>query len=172
MKYQFKYPYEFDEQINFFSQIINEGKFDDDILEILAQENLGNVKCILQTFYTETDKTAIPEYLRSLHIKAINDYLAVLKKKYKIQEHLFIQKLQTISKDKENFDIKMSIFLKSLDKNQRLYFDLLIQSVMEIPSFEKNIEAKANTLFKFIRDIGITVLGAKYASFTGSTTLT
>ena len=172
MKYQFKYPYEFDEQINFFSEIINEGKFDDDILEILAQENLGNIKNILQKFYTGTDKTAIPEYLRNLHIKAINDYLAVIKKKYKIQENLFIEKLKNISKDKEDFDIKMSIFLKSIDKNQRLYFDLLIQSVMEMPNLEKNVEAKANTLFKFIRDIGITYLAAKCASFTGSKTLT
>ena len=83
--FQFKYPYEFDEQINFFSEVINEGKFNDDILEILAQENLGNIKCILQTFYTKTDKTAIPKYLRNLHIKAINDYLSVLKENIKFK---------------------------------------------------------------------------------------
>jgi len=39
-------------------------------------------------------------------------------------------------------------------------------------SSEKDVESKATTLFKFIRDIGITVLGAKCASLTGSTALT
>ena len=48
----------------------------------------------------------------------------------------------------------------------------MMQSITEMSSFDKKVESKANTVFKFIRDIGITVLGAKCASLTGSTALT
>lgn len=165
-------PSEFDVLINLFSEIINKGLFKIDLLEIIAEENLRNMKYLLNTFYTGTDKTAIPEYLRNLHVKLINDYLEVLKNKYKIQEDVLINKLQNIIKDKENIDLKLNIFLKSLNKNEKLYFDLMMQSIVESSTFENKVESKANTLFKFIRDIGMTVLGAKCTSLTGSKTLT
>ena len=75
-------------------------------------------------------------------------------------------------KDKDNLEIKLNLFLKTISISEKLYFDLLMQSVIEMPSFEKNIESKANTFFKFVRDIGITALGAKCASLTGSKVLT
>ena len=92
--------------------------------------------------------------------------------KYKIQDELLIKKLQIIVENKENLELKLNIFLKSLDKYEKLYFDLMVQSIKEMPTFENKVESKANTLFKFIRDIGITVLGAKCASLTGSKALT
>ena len=48
----------------------------------------------------------------------------------------------------------------------------MMQSIVESSTFENKVESKANTLFKFIRDIGMTVLGAKCTSLTGSKTLT
>ena len=41
-----------------------------------------------------------------------------------------------------------------------------------MPSFEKNVEEKFNKIFKFLRDIGLTFLGAKCSSLTGSTVRT
>ena len=165
-------PCEFDAKINFFSEIINEGLFKEDYLEIIAEENLRNMKELFNTFFTGTDKTAIPEYLRNQHIKVINDYLGILKKKYKIKDDILIKRLQNISEDKENIEVKLNLFLKSISKYEKLYFDLLMQSIIEMPNLENQVESKANTLFKFIRDIGITVIGAKCASLTGSKTLT
>jgi hypothetical protein len=41
-----------------------------------------------------------------------------------------------------------------------------------MPSYEKSVEEKFTILFKFIRDIGLTIAGAKCASLTGSKVLT
>ena len=62
--------------------------------------------------------------------------------------------------------------MKSLNITEKLYYDLLIQSYIVMPSFEKNVEEKFNKIFKFLRDIGLTFLGAKCVSLTGSTVLT
>ena len=165
-------PAEFDVKLSLFSEIVRKEIFKIDLLEIIAEENLRNIKYLLNTFYTGTDKTAIPENLRKQHIGIINEYLNILKKKYKIQDDLLIKKLQSIVEDKENLDLKLNIFLKSISKHEKIYFDLMMQSITEMSSFDKKVESKANTVFKFIRDIGITVLGAKCASLTGSTALT
>ena len=165
-------PAEFDVKLSLFSEIVKKEIFKIDLLEVIAEENLRNIKYLFNTFYSGTDKTSIPENLRKQHIGIINEYLNILKKKYKIQDDSLIKKLQSIVEDKENLDLKLNIFLKSLSKNEKKYFDLMMQSITEMASFEKDIESKATTLFKFIRDIGITVLGAKSASLTGSTALT
>ena len=165
-------PAEFDVKLHLFSEIINKGLFKDDLLEIIAEENLRNIKYLLNTFYTGTDKTAIPENLRKQHVGIINDYLNLLKKKYNIQDKLIIEKLEKILQDKENLELNLNIFLKSIDKHEKLYFDLMVQSITESSTFENQVESKANTIFKFIRDIGITVLGTKCASLTGSKALT
>lgn len=167
-------PCEFDAKISLFSEIINERTFNIDFLEILAEENLRNIKYLINNFFSGTDKTAIPENLRNQHVKIIKDYLEIVKRKYKINEDDFIKKLQKITEDtdKDNLEIKLNLFLKTITIPEKLYYDLMIQSVMEMPSFEKYIESKANTFFKFIRDIGIAVLGAKCASMTGSKVLT
>lgn len=165
-------PSEFDIKLHLFSEIVNKALLKDDLLEIIAEENLRNMKYLLNTFYTGTDKTAIPENLRRFHVQIINDYLGVLKRKYKIQDDILLKKLQNIVEDKENIDLKLNIFLKSISKTEKLYFDLMVQSIVEMPTFENKVESKANTLFKFLRDIGITILGAKCASLTGSKALT
>ena len=165
-------PCEFDEKIRFFSELIKERNFDIDFLEMLAEENMRNIKYLINTFFSGTGKTAIPENLRNLQVKIINDYLEIVKKKYNIQDGEINKKLENIVKDKENIDIKLNMFVNSLNPHEKLYYDLLMQSIAEMPSFEKNIESKANTFFKFLRDIALTYAGAKCASLTGSKVLT
>ena len=74
----------------FFSEIINEGCFSIDFLEILAEENLKNITYLINTFLTGTDKTAIPESLRYLHVKIIKDYMDIIKIKHNIDENKII----------------------------------------------------------------------------------
>ena len=66
----------------------------------------------------------------------------------------------------------MIIFLKNLTAPEKLYYDLTIQSVIEMPSLSKNVEEKCTVFMKFIRDIGLTTLAVKCASLTGSKILT
>ena len=87
-------PAEFDVKLQLFSEIINKGLLKDDLLEILAEENLRNIKYLLNTFYTGTDKTAIPENLRKQHVGIINDYLNVLKKSIKLKIILLLKNLK------------------------------------------------------------------------------
>ena len=165
-------PCEFDAKINLFSDIINQSSFNDDFLEILAEENLRNIKYLINTFFSGTDKTAIPENLRSQHIKIIKDYLEIVKRKYTIDEDKLIDKLRKITEDKDNLEINLNLFLKKISVPEKLFYDLMMQSIIEMPSFENYIESKANTFFKYFRDIGIAILGAKCASLTGSKVLT
>ena len=167
------HPDEFNTRTNRISQIIREGLFNDDFLEILAEENFKSIKLLLNEKFTGTDKNAIPEYLRYKYIDIINDYLDVLKSKYKIKEDKIIENLKDIDGegDKKEMELKLKFFLKSLDEKEKLYYDLLMQSIIDMPSLENDVEAKVTTIFKFIRDIGITLIATKYASITGSKTL-
>ena len=164
-------PCEFYEKVHFFSQIINEKYYDDDFLEILAEENYGNMKYLINKFFTGTDKNAIPENLRIEYVKIIKDYIEVIKRKHKIDEDKIVNGLTEIVKDKENLELNHIYFLKTLSIPEKLFYDLTIESIMEMPSFEKNVEEKFTTFFKFVRDIGFTAAGAKCASLTGSKVL-
>lgn len=161
------HPCEFDAKINFFSHIINERLFNIDFLENLAEENYSNIESVINEFYNGSDKNAIPEELRKQYVKIIKDYLEIVKRKYKINEDLFIEKLQKIAEDKENINIKLEIFLQTINDPEKLYFDLLKLSILEGPSTEKNVEAKISVLFKYLRDIGCTLAGLKCLSHTG-----
>ena len=165
-------PCEFYQKLIFFSNIINEGYYDDDFLEILAEENLRNMKYLINTFFTGTDKDAIPENLRNQYVSIIKEYMEIIKRKYKIDEDKIINGISDIVKDKENLEINLNLFLKTLSVREKLFYDLTIQSIIEMPSYEKSVEEKFTILFKFIRDIGLTFAGAKCASLTGSKVLT
>ena len=123
---------------------------------------------MISIFFNGTDKNAIPEALREQHVKVIKDYLEIVKQKYKIREDEIIQELQKIVDDKENADELFDILIKGRNKNENLYLDLMMQSIIAMPSFDKNVEEKVSTLFKYIRDIGLTIAGAKISSLTGS----
>ena len=165
---QLDHPVEFDARIRFFSRIINERFFNIDFLEKLAEQNLSNIRDMISIFFNGTDENAIPEALREQHVKVIKDYLEIVKQKYKIREDEIIQELQKIVDDKENADELFDILIKGRNKNENLYLDLMMQSIIAMPSFDKNVEEKVSTLFKYIRDIGLTIAGAKISSLTGS----
>jgi len=74
-------PAEFDVKLSLFSEIVKKEIFKIDLLEVIAEENLRNIKYLFNTFYSGTDKTSIPENLRKQHIGIINEYLNILKKK-------------------------------------------------------------------------------------------
>ena len=138
------HPCEFYQKIIFFSEIINEGCFNIDFLEILAEENLKNITYLINTFFTGTDKTAIPESLRYLHVKIIKDYMDIIKIKHNIDENKIIDELTKITqeKDNDNLELRLNLYVKSLNIPEKLYYDLLIQSYIVMPSFEKNVEEK------------------------------
>ena len=164
-------PSEFYEKIQFFSQIINDKYYYDDFLEILAEENYRNMKYLINKFFTGTDKNAIPENLRIQYVKIIKDYIEIIKRMHKIDEEKIVNGLSEIVKDKENLELNHIYFLKTLSIPEKLFYDLTMESIIEMPSYEKKVEEKFTTLFKFIRDIGFTVAGAKLASLTGSKVL-
>ena len=164
---------EFESKINKFSEIIKEGLFADYFLEILAEENLRTIKVFLSEKFTGTDKNAIPENLRKKYVDLINEYLNVLAKKYNIKEEEILRNLQKIEGDnKEEIELKLKVYINSLNEHEKLYYDLLMQSIIEKPTLENKTEAVVTTIFKYVRDIGITLIGTKYASLTGSKSLT
>ena len=140
---QLDHPAEFDVRIRFFSRIINERFFNIDFLEKLAEQNLSNIRDMISIFFNGTDKNAIPEALREQHVKVIKDYLEIVKQKYKIKEDEIIQELQKILYDKGDINDLFDIFIKGRNKNEKLYLDLMMQSIIEIllrvhvPLFQK-----------------------------------
>ena len=167
-------PDEFITKLNLYSQIINEESFDINFLEILAEENLKNIKSLLSQFYSGTDKDAVPNKLRLKHVDIINDYIKVIKDKYNIKDNKIYKKLEKIQneKDEEEMKTQLLLFENSLDKYEKLYYDLMIQSMLEQPTKESWVESYATPLFKVIRNFAMTLCGIKLASLTGSTILT
>ena len=164
-------PDEFLSKINKYSEIINKDYFDIDFLEILAEENLKNIKYLLNKFYNGSDKNAVPNELKILHIKIINDLMNILCKKHSINKRKIFEGLQKM-KEEDDIKGKLILFEESLNKYERLYYDLLIQTIYEQPDLESWIESCSAPIFKFIRNVVITVLGFKAASLTGSKFLT
>ena len=63
--------------------------------------------------------------------------MEIIKKKYDIDEDRIINGLSNIVKDKENLEINLNLFLKTLSVREKLFYDLTIQSIIEMPSYEK-----------------------------------
>ena len=163
-------PDEFLTKINKYSEIIKGNSFDIDFLEILAEENLKQIRFVLKKFYNGSDKTAVPNELKYLHIKIIDEYMTIIEKKYLIDKEKIYNDLKKIEGDDSK--IKLILFEESLNKYEKLYYDLLIQKVMEQPDLETWINSCSTPIFKFIRNALITVAGIKAASITGSKILT
>lgn len=157
-------------RIDLFSEIMNEKSFNIDFLEILAEDNLRSIKNVISKFYNGSDKNAVPNELKKIHIKVLNDYMNIIEKKYKVDKNKILTDLQKI--DKENQKEELVLFEKSLKKYEKIYYDLLIQMILEQPDSESWIESNATPIFKFIRDICISIGSVKLASMTGSKILT
>ena len=163
-------PDELMTKVNKFSEIINEDAFDIDFLEILAEENYKNIKIILNKYYNGTDKNAAPPELKKKYVQIIGDYMTIIEKKYKVKRSKIIDGLKKINGD--NINQLLILFENSLDKYEKLYYELLVEVILEQPNSESWIESFATPIFKTIRDILIAIGTIKIASLTGSTILT
>ena len=163
-------PDEFLSKVNKFSEIIKEKSFNNDFLEILAEENYRYMKFVLNKFYNGSDKNAAPPELKKIHINIINDYMTILEKKYLIDKNKILGGLQKI--EGENKNQQLILFETSLNQEEKLYYDLLIETILEQPDSESYIESCATPIFKVLRNIFITFAGFKLSSLTGSKILT
>ena len=68
----------------------------------------------------------------------------IIKIKHNIDENKIIDELTKITqeKDNDNIELRLNLYVKSLNITEKLYYDLLIQSYIVMPSFEKNVEEK------------------------------
>ena len=75
----------------------------------------------------------------------------VLEKKYgnNIQKKI-LSGLQKI--EGENKEEQLNLFLNSLNQEEKLYYDLLIQTILEQPNSENFVESCATPIFKTVRD--------------------
>jgi hypothetical protein len=152
--------------IDLFSRMIRNKCFDINFLEILAEENYKNIKSLLEKYYNGTDKNAAPPELKKKHVEILADYMEIIKEKYKVDENKIFSKLQEI--EGENQEEQLSAFVNSLEKYEKIYYELFIQLILEQPNSESWIEAYATPIFKTIRNTLITLGGFKIASLTGS----
>lgn len=163
-------PDEFLCKINKYSEIIKDNSFNINFLEIIAEENYRYIKYVINKFYNGSDKNAVPTELRKILIEVINDYMNVIEKKYLIDRKKIFRGLQNIEGD--NQKEQLLLFENSLNIYEKLYYDLLIQTIIEQPDSESWIESCATPVFKFLRNLALTIVGIKISSLTGSTILT
>ena len=104
-----------------------------------------------------------------IYVEIINDYMNVIEKKYSIKKDKIMDDLQKI--DINNQEEELSTFINSLNNYEKLYYDLLLQLVLESPDSESWIKSYTTPIFKFMRNILLTIGGFKLASLTGSKTL-
>lgn len=168
-------PKEIDEfmtKILKYSEIVNGKSFDIDLREILAEENLKFMKYMKEKYYNGEEQNAAPNNLKKIYVRIINDYMNVIKEKYNIDREKIFNGLQNIDREnkgnKERKEIEVTLFENSLNKYEKLYYDLLLQSILEMPDSESWIESVCTPIFKIIRDIVLAFGSFKLASLTGS----
>jgi len=161
-----KEPDEFLTKIMKYSEIVNGKSFDIDFREMLAEENMKYMEYVINKFYNGSEKNAAPNNLKKIYVEIINDYITVIGKKYSISKTKIINGLQSI--DINNQEEELSVFINSLNKYEKIYYDLLLKLVLEMPNSESWIESVSTPIFKFIRDVILAVGTFKLASLTGS----
>jgi hypothetical protein len=161
-----KEPDEFLTKIMKYSEIVNKKSFDIDFLEMLAEENLKYMEFVIKKFYNGSDKNAAPSNLKKIYVEVINDYMTVIGKKYSISKTKIINGLQNI--DVNNQEEELYAFINSLNKYEKIYYDLLLKLVLEMPNSESWIESVSTPIFKFVRNVLLTIGSFKIASLTGS----
>ena len=159
-------------RINKFSEIVKSRIFGIDISEELAEENLRHIKNFIDTFYKGKEKDAVHPYLKEKHVEIILDYSKVIVEKYKndINEEEIIRKLKKLKelKEDENIEEKLNLFIQSLNEHEQLYYDLLVQSILEAPKSDSAMKSWAIPMIKIIKEILGTIVSTAIVSFTGS----
>ena len=162
---------EYFSRINKFSEIIKDKLFDDNVLERLGEENLRLIRSFIDIYYKEEKKEAVDNYLKEKYVDIINDYKNVICEKYHIDKNKIIDKLQNLN-ESEDMEDQISSMIQTLDEHERLYYDLLVQSILEAPSSESAIKSWTIPILKTIRDALKTIIGTAIVSLTGSKILT
>lgn len=158
-------------RINKFSEIIQEQTFHVNFLEKLAEENLRNIKTFIDLYYKGQEKNAIEPFLKEKYVEIINDYKNVVVNKYDIKEKKILDKLKSLKDNNDDIE-ELNIFIKSLNGHEQLYYDLLVQSILEAPDSDSDKKAWIIPIFKVIKDALGSIIGTAIASFTGSKILT
>ena len=70
-------------------------------------------------------KNAIEPYLKQKYVDIINDYKSVLIKKYNIKEKKLSEKLKNLKENNNEIE-ELIVFIKSLNENEQLYYDILV----------------------------------------------
>ena len=164
-----KEPDEFMTKIMKYPEIVKGKSFDIEFREILAEENVKYMKYVIDKFYSGSDKDSAPNTLKKIYVEIINDYMTVIEKKYFIDKEKITNNLKKI--DVNNQEEELSAFINSLNNYEKLYYDLLLQLVLESPDSESWIKSYTTPIFKFMSNILLTIGGFKLASLTGSKTL-
>ena len=163
-------------RINKFSEIVKSRILGIDLSEELAEENLRHIKNFIDTFYKGKEKDAVHPYLKEKHVEIILDYSKVIVEKYKndINEEEIIRKLKELKelKEDENIEEKLNLFIQSLNEHEQLYYDLLVQSILEAPKSDSAMKSWAIPIIKIIKEIFGTIVSTAIVSFTGSKILT
>ena len=102
------HPDELMTKVNKFPEIINEIAFHFDLLEI-AEENLRNIKLVINKYYNGTDKNAFGLELKNKYVKIINDYMTIIEQKYHVYKLKIFKRLQKRKGDKDNKDNRDNI---------------------------------------------------------------
>jgi hypothetical protein len=158
-------------RINKFSEIIKERLFDINVLEKLGEENLRHIRTFIDRYYKGDEREAVDPYLKERYVDIINDYSEIICEKYKINKNKIIQKLKDLDKS-EDMEDQMNHLIQSLDEHEKLYYDLLVQSILEAPSSDSAMKSWVIPIFKTIKDSLKTLVGTAIVSLTGSKILT
>jgi len=158
-------------RINKNSEIIKNNLFGYDISEKLAEENLRHIRTFIDQNYKGQEKDAVEPALKEKHVEIINDYIKVIVDKYEIDKDKILKKLQDL-KEEEDIEDQINIFIQSLNEKEQLYYDLLVQSIIEAPKSDSATKSWAIPIFKVLKKILGTIVSTAIVSFTGSKILT
>ena len=116
-------------------------------------------------------KNAIEPYLKQKYVDIINDYKSVLIKKYYIKEKKLLEKLKNLKENNNEIE-ELNVFIKSLNQHEQLYYDILVQSILEAPDSDSKLKSWVIPILKVIKDTLGSIVGTAIASFTGLKILT
>lgn len=157
-------------RIDKFSEIIKEATFDINFLEKLAEENIKNMKIFLDIYYKGEERNAVDPFLKEKYVNLLKDYQNVIIKKYKVDEKKILDKLKEL-KNKNDME-ELNIFIGSLNEHEQLYYDLLVQSILEAPESDSELKSWLIPIVKILKETFGSIIGTAIASLTGSKILT
>lgn len=119
---------------NTYSKLIQEGNFDPDFQEKIAEENLKNIKNCIKNNYSKSERNSIDSALMEIKARALMEYANVLAKKYNINPNKF----KYIDSDDKKF----------LTEYEILYFNSVKKAMELKPNIESTVKSWATPILK------------------------